>query len=113
MAFEKFSYDPLTGVTTYFDYDDDTGTAIFRREMDVQPLLDHLANVRAAAPKSYINTPDEQWQLQAQIDPMTMVELMKKGYDFNNPDHATPIAREIELNYPYLKATDKKIWRPT
>lgn len=113
MAFEKFSYDPLTGVTTLFDYDDDTDTTIFRREMDVQPLLDHLAKVRSVAPKSYLGTSDEQWQLQAQIDPITMVELMKKGYDFNNPDHYTSIAKEVELNYPYLKATDKKIWRPT
>jgi len=113
MAFEFFSYDPLTGVRTLFDYDDDTDTAIFRREEDVEPLLKHIAELRKASPKSVIGRSDEEWFLEAMIPSTVQVELMKKGLDMGNPDHATSIAREIEVNYPHLKCTDLKLWRPT
>ena len=113
MAFEVFSYDPLTGVRTLFDYDDDTDTAIFRREQDIEPLLNHAARMRANAPKSVLGRPDEEWMLEAMIPNVVQMDLLKKGLDLGNPDHAEAIAREIEVNYKYLKCTDLKIWRPT
>jgi hypothetical protein len=46
MAFESYSYDPLTGIRTLFDYDEDTETAIFRREQDVSGILELTAQHR-------------------------------------------------------------------
>lgn len=113
MAFEKFSYDPFSGVTTYFDYDDDTDTTIFRREQDVSGVLEYAAAARKNAPTSVIGRGNEEWMLEAIVPNMIQVEMLKKGIDINNPAHVKDVAREIETNYPYLKCTEMKLWRPT
>jgi hypothetical protein len=113
MAFEFFSYDPLTGVRTLFDYDEEKDVAIFRREEDISGLLKVAAETRANQPTSYVGASDEQWFPQAIIPSTVMAELLKKGIDVSNMEgkDATALAREIEQNYPYLKLTDKKIYR--
>lgn len=115
MAFEKFSYDPLTGVTTLFDYDDDKDLVILRREEDISGLLKAAAETRANGVTSYIGTDDEQWFPEAFITPIMMAELLKKGIDVGRLEgkDATALAREIEKNYPHMKLTDKKLWLPT
>jgi hypothetical protein len=114
MAFEFFSYDPLTGVKTLFDYDEEKDLAIFRREEDVSGLLKVAAETRARGPTSYLNTDDEQWWPQAMIPATVMAELLKKGIDVAAMEgrDATRLAQEIEQNYPALKLTDKKIYVP-
>lgn len=115
MAFEHFSYDPLTGVTTLFDYDEGTDQAIFHRYEDVSGVLKAAAQTRANQPSSYIGTGDEQWFPEAMIPAMVIAELLKKGIDVTRLEgkDASRLAREIETNYPDLKLTNKKIWRPT
>lgn len=115
MAFEFFDYDPITGVRTLFDYDEDAGTAIFRREEDISGVLALAAKTRAGQPGSYIGSSDEQWYPQAIIPAMVMAELLKKGIDVSALEgkDATALAKVIETEYPALKLTDKKIWRPT
>ncbi len=115
MAFEHFSYDPLTGVRTLFDYDEENDRAVFRREEDISGVLKVAAETRANGVQSYIGTGDEQWFPQAVIPSTVMAELLKKGIDVSRLEgkDATALAREIETNYPWLKLTDKKIWRPT
>lgn len=115
MAFEHFSYDPVTGVTTLFDYDEEKDLVIFRREEDISGLLKVAAETRAGQPTSYVNTSDEQWWPQAIIPATVIAELLKKGIDVCRLEgkDASMLAREIEKNYPELKLTDKKIWRPT
>lgn len=115
MAFEFFDYDPVTGVRTLFDYDDDTGTAIFRREEDISGVLELAAKTRAMQPSSYVGVSDEQWFPQAIIPATVMAELLKKGIDVSAMEgkDATALAKAIEQEYPYLKLTDRRIWRPT
>ncbi len=115
MAFEFFSYDPLTGVRTLYDYDEEKDMAIFRREEDISGLLKAAAETRARGPTSYINTSDEKWFPQAFISATMMADMLKKGIDVSRLEgkDATIVAREIETNYPSMKLTDKKIWRPT
>ena len=114
MAFEFFDYDPLTGVRTLFDYDEEKDLAIFRREEDVEGILKVAAETRRRGPGSYVNTPDEQWWPQALIPATVMAELLKKGIDVAAMEgrDATRLAKEIEQNYPNLKLTDKKIYIP-
>lgn len=115
MAFEFFSYDPVTGVRTLFDYDEEKDRAVFRREEDISGILKVAAETRATGVQSYINASDEQWFPQAVIPSTVMAELLKKGIDVSRMEgrDATALAKEIETNYPQLKLTDKKIWRPT
>lgn len=115
MAFEFFSYDPVTGVRTLFDYDEEKDLAIFRREEDISGVLKVAQETRKNQPNSYVNTSDEKWWPEAIIPSMVMAELLKKGIDVTRLEgkDATRLAKEIETNYPELKLTDKKIWRPS
>lgn len=115
MAFEHFSYDPVTGVTTLFDYDEEKDLVVFRREEDVSGVLKVAAETRANQPGSYVNTSDEQWWPEAVIPATVMAELMKKGIDVLRLEgkDATSLARVIEKDYPDLKLTNKRIWLPT
>ena len=112
---ELFDYDPLTGITTWFDYDDDTDTAIFRREEDISGVLRVAELPRQQQPGSYIGQSDEKWFPQAIIPATVMAELMKKGIDVAAMEgrDASKLAKAVEQDYSYLKLTDKKIWRPT
>jgi hypothetical protein len=114
MAFEHYSYDPLTGVTTLFDYDEEKDLVIFRKEEDVSGLLKVAAETRARGPTSYINTGDEQWFPLAMIPATVMAELLKKGIDVSRLEgkDATSLAQVIERDYPALKLTDKRIYVP-
>lgn len=109
MAFEKYSYDPLTGVTTFFDYDEENDLTIFRREEDVSGILKLAAETRATGVNTYLGQAEEKWFPQAIIPAMVLAEMMKKGINVTEDPEA--VAREIETNYKYLKLTDKHIWR--
>lgn len=115
MAFEHFSYDPITGVRTLFDYDEEKDLAIFRREEDVSGILKVAAETRANGVTSYANTKDERWFPQAIIPATVMCELLKRGIDVASLEgkDATRVAQAIETSYPDLKLTNKRIWLPT
>lgn len=113
MAFEFFSYDPLTGVRTLFDYDDDKDLAVFRREQDVSGVLKYTHEMRTSGKTREMLKQDEYFCLHSMIPAMVEVELLKKGLSLSRPDDLPAIAREIETNYPDLKCTDLKLWRPT
>lgn len=115
MAFEEFSYDPITGIRTLFDYDDEKDLAVFRREEDVTAVLKIAAEARAKGVGSYLGQSDEKWFPQAIIPATVMAEMMKKGIDVCGMEgkDAIAVAKEVEQNYSHLKLTDKRIWLPT
>ena len=113
MAFEHFSYDPITGVTTLFDYIDEDSRVVLKQVQDVEPVLRYAEHMRREQVKHVYNRPEEEWFLEAVIPTMTMVEMKQKGIDVGNPAHTKEVAKEIEQNYPNLKCTDLKLWRPT
>jgi hypothetical protein len=115
MAFETFSYDPLSGVTTLFDYDEEKDLAVFRRVEDISGVLKVAAETRRNGVTSYINQGDEQWFPQAIIPATVMAELLKQGIDVTQLEgkDASALSRVIEKDYPALKLTDKRIWLPT
>ena len=112
---EFFSYDPLTGIRTDWDYDEETNVATFHRTEDIEALLKVAHETRRDSPSSYIGTSDEKWWPEAIIPATVQAELLKKGIDvgrFENRD-ATALMKVIEQDYPMLKLTDKKVWIPT
>lgn len=101
-----FDHNPDTGVTEWFDYDPINDQVSITMQQDVTHFLDRLNDIR--------NTPEisrkgikEEWWHYASIPPVVEVELKKKGLDLHNKDHMKAILKEINTNYPYLKATDK------
>lgn len=113
MAFEKFSYDPVTGISTFFDYDEETDRAILKREQDVEGVLKYAAECRRQDTTRENLKRDDYFCLHSTIPALVEVELMKKGMSLGREEDLPKIAREIETNYPYLKCTDLKLWRPT
>src|SRR5688572_22952121 len=104
---EFFDYDPLLGVTKYFDYDESKGDAVIRSEQDLQPLLSRNAELRNTGATDY-GIKGEFWHY-ASIPPVVQLELRRKGIDIYSKDK-TMIRRmfdEINANYPALKVTQK------
>ena len=103
---EFFDYDPVTRVTSYFDYDDNTGVATIRKEQDVGPILDYAAEVRNTGVADKSLRKDAYWCMYAMIPEVVQVALLNKGINIHNSNHTKAMMREINSNYPWLKTTD-------
>lgn len=102
---EFFEYDPMTGVRTDFDYDEQSGNVILQRSQDVSALLDHNAKLRnAGATDKGIK---ESWWLYAKIPPIFMLKMRAKGINVEDGRHIDRVVAEINTNYPLLKCTQK------
>lgn len=108
MAFEHFDYDPLTGITTKFDFDFDSGTVIFRKEQDVEAYLATMMETRNIdSTRKGLMDGGREFHLYATIPMIVQLELMEKGIDIFSDDPAVQrrMFDEINKNYPYCKAT--------
>lgn len=103
-----FDYDPVKGVTEYFDYDEESETAKITYVQDIQPLLDWCKTNRNDG-DVWKHGVKESWALYAKIPAVVQIELRKKGIDINNPNHSEAVFKEINQNYPYLKCTAKTV----
>jgi len=101
-------YDPLSGITTTFDYIPETDTTVIHREQDVSLILD--------ANKALQNDDDvtkkgikKSWWHYAQI-PNIVIEkwLNEHGVDVYNKDHQKKVFKLLnDPEYRYLKTTSK------
>ena len=102
-----FDYDPLTGVTDYFDMDPE-GKIHITSKQDVKPLLDHNAALRNEGIK---DGPDKKGHAMmrhyASVPQIVIMEMLNKGIDFFAKDDFPKVIAEINANYPYLKVTNK------
>lgn len=102
-----FDYDPITGLTEYFDHDDQSGRSLIRTVEDVEPLLER--NKALARDNLADGQNSDSFKLYASI-PMTVVmELRKKGIDVFKKGHEEAVFKAIEQDYPYLKTTQKRM----
>ncbi len=104
MAREWFDYDPLTGVTEYFEQTTD-GKIHITYEQDVEPLLAFNSSMRNEQIGDK-NFKGEGW-LYAAIPHVVVQALMKKGIDISKDEDAPRLLAEINTNYPYLKTTHR------
>ncbi len=101
-------YNPMTGVTTTFDYDESSDTTIIGREQDVSKILDMnkaLANEDGVTKEGIKNG----WWLYFQM-PAIIIEkfLVEYGVDVFNKDHQPAVFKLINRpEYRYLKTTYK------
>lgn len=101
-----FDYDELTGVKTMFDYDPINDQAILSYEQDVSGFLGRMDKIRNA-PEISAKGIKEDWWLYCSIPPVVEMELKKKGLTLGKTSDMPRIFKEINANYPYLKATTK------
>jgi hypothetical protein len=102
---EFFEYDPLTGVRTDFEYDEQTGNVHLHRTANVEHLLDHT---RALANDGLTDRGIKKgWWLYAKIPPIVMIQLRNKGINVEDGRHIDRVVAEINSNYPALKCTQK------
>lgn len=101
-----FDFDAETGIKTLFDYDPVKDEAILTYEQDVTHFLDRMKAIRDN-PEISAKGIKEEWWLYASIPPIVEMDLRNKGLHLENKDHMKAILKEINTNYPYLKATEK------
>lgn len=101
-----FDIDAETGVKTLYDYDPIRDQVFLTYEQDVSHFLDRMQAIRNN-PEISAKGIKEDWWLYCSIPEVVEMELMKKGLQLHNKDHMQAILKEINTNYPWLKATDK------
>jgi hypothetical protein len=107
MTRRLLDYDPLTGVSTYFSYENSTDTMFLTSEQDVAPILDGIAARRNDGDYSRNGIKDDWWHY-ARL-PLTVIMEMKTkhGVDLMAPKVDWKSALKIiNREYPLLKTTN-------
>lgn len=99
-----FEIDPITGIRTDTDYNDETGELTLIRSADVEPVIDFS---RKLANEVGLNKPDIQqgWWLYAKLPPIVILQMRAKGIDVFDQNDQARMFQEINQNYPWLKTT--------
>jgi hypothetical protein len=94
-------YDPLTGVTTTFDYDSDPGKVIVKQSQDLSKFAEYAAARRAL--DKPVNS--EGWNHYCTIPTVVLHEMYQKGIDVARDGEA--VFKFINEHYPALRLTNK------
>ena len=105
-----FDYNPDTGVTQYFDYDESTDVMSLTSSQDISGMLDTL-KLKRQDPEAWKKGVKNSMAHYASIPVVVEMEMRKKGIDIYDKNATKRIMQEIEQNYPYLKTTEAKMWR--
>lgn len=102
-----FDFDPVTGITEVFDYCPVTDQVSITASQDVTAFLDHM-NALRKDPSISAKGIKEDWWHYCSIPPVVELHLRNKGLKLEDKNHMKAILREINANFPYLRATDKR-----
>jgi len=106
-----FDYDPITQTHQYFDYDPSSDVFTISTEQDVSLLLDEIKKKRDT-PEAWKKGVKDSFAHYCTIPQVVEMELKKKGINIYDKGATQLIIKEIEQNYPHLKTTEAKLWRP-
>lgn len=81
------------------------GSIVMEGIQDVSSVLDEAAEARSLENR---NGKVEEFKRYAIIPCSIAEQFMSKGLNIFNHEHLPAIQKEIELNYPYLKVTNKR-----
>ena len=99
-------YDPISRITTTFDYDYSTDTTIIGREQDVSGVLEFNKALQNDTDYSKKGIKDSWWHM-GTIPPV-VIEKWKneKGVDVFNKDHWSAVKKLLnDPEYKWLKTT--------
>ena len=109
MARMLLGHDPITGISTWFDYEESTDRMILSDEQDVTPILEQARAMRNDGDYSRRGIKEDMWHY-ARI-PLSILQEIKDKYGVDmrgaNPDWPSFFAI-INRDYPAFKATDGK-----
>ena len=112
MAKRILDYDPLTKMTTTFDYIPETDTTvIYREQEDVNLILDQN-KVAQNDPGLWRDGVKQSWALYCHV-PNIVIEhwLNTHGVNFYDKDHQKAVFKLLNRpEYKYLKTTTKMHW---
>ena len=107
MTRRVLDYDPLTGVTTYFDYTSEDQMVITHSQ-DVTTVLDGTQAMRNDEDYSRKGIKQDQWHYARIPDTVAMEMLTKHGVNImKTPIDWPSVLKLINTEYPYLKVTTK------
>lgn len=108
MARRILDFDPLTGITTYFDYDHVDEKMHITEVQDVNAVLDSVTSLRNNDDYSKQGIKDDMWHyarlpltILMEIETKHGVKCMSGKTDWKS------LFRVINQHYPHLKATTK------
>lgn len=103
---EFFEYDPVTGITTYMDMEQDAkGREVVRltRTQDISAIAEFAKRQRIEGVRD--KGIKENWWHYAYIPAVVMAEMHSKGIDVMRDQKA--VIQHINQHHPYLKTTEK------
>ena len=102
---EFLDYDPVSGITHWFDHDADTNETKITYTQDLSPLVRYtqeMANTGATDKGIKAS-----WWLYAKIPAIVQVKMKAAGIDLHDPGSTKRIIQYINEHYPMLKCTTK------
>lgn len=102
---EFIDYDPLTGISNWWDYDPETDKATITRTQDLQPLVDYNRELANTGQKD--GGIKQSWWHYANIPAIHQVKMRQAGIDLKDPTATKRIIQWINEHAPYLKVTHK------
>lgn len=105
MKGEFLDYDPLTGLTEYYEESSD-GKAHIHTYQDVQPHLDQAARLRNEGATDEVFKRDGV-AMYANLPLSIVGQMMKKGINVFDQNDMPKVIQEIETNYSRFKTTYK------
>lgn len=107
MTRRVLDHDPLTGITTYFDYTSDDQMHITTVQ-DVNEVLDKAADLRNNEGYSDRGMKRDMWHYARVPDVVALDMLQKHGVNMmTSPVDWKSVLHCINTHYPYLKTTTK------
>lgn len=108
MSKRVLEHDPLTGITTYFDYIHETDTTVIERVQDVEPILETNKILQNDDDITKQGIKDSWWKY-ATI-PNIIIEkwLSEHGVNLYDRNHQKAVFKLLnDPQYRYLKTTAK------
>lgn len=98
-------YDPFTGVTHYFHYDEQTGDWGIESQQDCSQIIEANKILQNEDSYSQKGIKNEWWHV-ASIPVVVQEKWLREGIDIFNKDHWHQVKRKLnDPEYRYLKAT--------
>jgi len=106
MARHLLDYNPQTGESCYFDYNDGQQQVVLHHEQDITGLLDHCQALRNEG-QTDRGIKKDSW-VYARVPAVIQLEMLQKhGVDFWDPNQQNEVFHLINTEYPKLKTTHK------
>lgn len=99
--------DKTGDTSTYMGMDESNGNITIHTVQDVKPFLERMKALRSNTDYSKKGIKEDWWHV-CSIPSVVIMELRNKGIDVFRKEDEKKMLKEIQSNYPYLMATDKR-----